>query len=124
MFTGTIIENQCIIQMFPVVSRDVISNFNQFVPAKYAYIAHAQSKDMGTLLSRQQHFVQFLEQMEMDVTLSSYTPYSQTLNTIVFLIFLPEGYTCKDISIRKLTLQGYMRGVTLYSMTDCDCNIF
>ena len=49
----------------------------------------------------------------------SVNPYSQTLIAIVYLSVLSEGYTCKDISIKESTLQGYIQGVVLYSMVNC-----
>jgi len=59
----------------------------------------------------------------MDITLSTVNPYSQTLTTIVYLSVLSKGYTCKDISVQKSTLQGYMRDFVLYSMANCGRNI-
>ena len=123
MSTGPIISDRNIIQTFPPVSQDVISNFLDFAPAKYAYFARNQSKGLGILHSRQQHFVQFLKQLEVDVTLISVNPCSQTLIAIIHLSVLSKDFTCKDISVRKSTLQGYMRGVTLYNMANFGRNI-
>ena len=53
----------------------------------------------------------------------SVNPYSQTLIAIVYLSVLSKGFNCKNISIRKSTLQGYLHGVTLYSQANCGRNI-
>ena len=53
----------------------------------------------------------------------SVNSYSQTLIAIVYLSNRSKGYTCKDISVKKSTLQEYMRGVMLYSMANCSQNI-
>ena len=117
------IGNRNIIQRFPVISRNVINNFLEFSPAKYAYLTCNQSKEVGLLNSRQRLFFRFLKQLEMDAILSPVNPYSQTLIAIFYLSVLSKGYTCKDISVRKSTLQGYMQCVALYSMANCSWNI-
>ena len=50
-------------------------------------------------------------------------PFSQTLIAIVYLSVLSDGFNCKNISIRKSTLRGYMHAVTLYSQANCGRNI-
>ena len=123
MSTGPIIGDRNIVQTFPPVCKDVISHFLDFAPAKYAYLTRNQSKGVGTLHSQQQHFVRFLKQLEVEVTLMSVKPYSQTLIAIVYLSALSKGFNCKNISIRKSTLRGYMHCVALYSQANCGRNI-
>ena len=73
--------------------------------------------------SRQQHFFQFLQRLELDVSLKSFDLATQTLIAIVYLCWLADGNTIKDMQVRKTSLQGYMSAVRDYSLNVCGRDI-
>ena len=57
------------------------------------------------------------------MSLKSFDLPTQTLIAIVYLCWLADGNTIKDMQIRKTSLQGYMSAVCDYSINACGRDI-